>query len=372
MKVLVLNVGSSSVKYDLFEIKGEHEAVAVVRGQKEEVTDFSAALEDLVDEVVCAARLRDRREIAAVGHRVVHGGAALTQPTRVDAGVLARLRETANLAPLHNPPAIDGIEVALGALPDVPHVAVFDTAFHATIPEHARRYAVSAKLYRDHGVRRFGFHGTSHAFVARGAARLLGRRLEELLLVTLHLGNGASAAAIARGRSIDTSMGMTPLEGLVMGTRSGDLDPSVPLVLARAGLDAKAVEHELNKRSGLYGIAGASDMREVLRLAAEGDADAKLAVTMFEYRVKKYIGAYHAILGGLDAVVFTAGIGEHAAEIRAGICRDLGHLGIAVDPHRNAAGEGPRRIDAGGAVAVLVVPTDEEREIARQVAEVVA
>lgn len=335
--ILVLNVGSSSIKADLFSPSGQ----AIWSGRKEEVGDFEAALSALLEEMPAG-------DVTAVGHRVVHGGGDLPSPVAIDDAVVEKLVATVRLAPLHNPPALEGIRIARASLPDVPHYAVFDTAFHRTMPEHARRYAVSPRLHEELGVERFGFHGTSHAFVAKKAAEELGRPLEELRLVTLHLGNGASACAILRGQSIDTSMGMTPLEGLVMGTRSGDLDPSVPLLLAREGWSADEIEKELNARSGLRGVGGASDMRTVLERMEKGDAAARLAVKMFTYRVQKYVGAYHAILGGpLDALVFTGGIGEHAARVREEIVSGLEHLRIG---------------------RILVIPTDEELEIARQLA----
>lgn len=338
--ILVLNVGSSSVKADLFT-SGAEEREPVVRwsGKKEEVGDFEAALRALLQDV-------PRADVGVVGHRVVHGGGSLPSPVEIDDDVVRKLEATVRLAPLHNPPAIVGIRVARAALPSAAHYAVFDTAFHRTMPEHARRYAVSKRLSEELGVERFGFHGTSHAFVAKAAAARLGRPLEELRLITLHLGNGCSACAILHGVSIDTSMGMTPLEGLVMGTRSGDLDPSVPLMLAREGWSLDEIEKELNARSGLKGLTGASDMRELLERVERGDAEAKLAVRAFTYRIQKYVGAYYAALGGpVDALVFTGGIGEHAGAVRAEICAGLSHLRIE---------------------NVLVVPTDEELEIARQ------
>jgi len=334
--ILVLNVGSSSVKADLFSL-GPDGPVVCWSGKKEEVSDFEDAVTALLYDV-------SRGDVQAVGHRIVHGGGQLPSPVKIDDGVVKTLETTVRLAPLHNPPAIKGIRIARAALPSAAHYGVFDTAFHRTMPAHARRYAVSQRLYEEMGVERFGFHGTSHAFVAKAAAAQLGRPLEELRLITLHLGNGSSACAILHGESIDTSMGMTPLEGLVMGTRSGDLDPAVPLMLAREGWSIDEIERELNACSGLKGLAGASDMRELLD---RGDAAAKLALKAFTYRIQKYVGAYYAALGGpVDALVFTGGIGEHATSVRAEICAGLSHL----------------RIDE-----VLVIPTDEELEIARQI-----
>lgn len=373
------------MKYELFEIdpprsllEGEverigqegaprdhHEALGIVFGVLED-QDSPASIADIV----------------AVGHRVVHGGDRFADPVIVDESVLAGIRELALLAPLHTKANLAGIEAARAWLPGVAHVAVFDTAFHRTMPPHAREYALPRELAREHGIRRYGFHGTSHAFVARRAAAMLDRPLSELNLITLHLGNGASVSAIQGGRSIDTSMGMTPLEGLVMGTRCGDVDPAVPMLLGEiTGRTREEVHHLLNFESGLLGLSGQSDMRGVHRLAEEGDPDARLAVEMFCYRAKKYLGAYYAVLGHVDAVVFTAGIGEHDAEIRARICDGLTRLGIEIAEEENvrpqekvvapgASGGEPRpgeRVISppGTEVAVLVIPTDEELEIAR-------
>lgn len=352
--VVVLNIGSSSVKADLFTFEsppGDPSLVASTK--KEEVKDFDAAIATALDELIA-----NRGSIAAVGHRVVHGGEESRSPVAIDEQVLSALSKAIPLAPLHNPSAIRGIAIARRIFPAIPHYAVLDTAFHVTLPEHARRYAVSKRLFEEMGVRRYGFHGTSHAFVARRAAELLQRPLEELRLITLHLGNGASVAAIRGGRSIDTSMGMTPLEGLVMGTRPGDLDPGVPLFLEEAGWARAEIEAELQRRSGLRGLTGTSDMRDVARRAREGDEAARMARTIYAYRIKKYVGAYFAILGGLDAIVFTGGIGENDAELRVAVCDGLEHLGV--------------RADGSGSVAVLVVATDEELEIARQLRDCVS
>lgn len=364
--IIVLNVGSSSVRADLFTVgSAPADPVLCASIKKEEVTDFRTAIEESLDQLVAHGGLSGRERIDAVGHRVVHGGAELPSPVEIDEHVLDKLRATVRLAPLHNPAAIQAIEIARAAFPGIPHLAVFDTAFHATLPDHARRYAVSRRLHEELGVRRYGFHGTSHAFVARRAADILARPLEQLRLITLHLGNGASATAIRGGCSIDTSMGMTPLEGLVMGTRVGDLDPAVPMMLAREGWTTSEMEEELYQRAGLRGLAGDSDMREVSKRAREGAEDARLARAIYAYRIKKYIGAYLAILGGLDAIVFTGGIGENDAELRAMVCDGLQHLGILCDPTKNEGASGAARIESG-AVAILVIPTDEELEIARQ------
>jgi len=287
----------------------------------------------------------------------------------VDDAVLARIRELTPLAPLHNPANIAGIEATRRAFPDVPQVAVFDTAFHQTLPEAAHTYAVPLAWRDEFAVRRYGFHGTSHRYVSRRAAAFLGRPITDTNVIVLHLGNGASAGAIRAGRSVDTSMGLTPLEGLVMGTRSGDLDPAIPEYLQRvAGLDAAAVDAALNRESGLLGLAGSGDLRDVDRKAAAGDPAARLALDVYCHRIRKYVGAYYAVLGRVDAVVFTAGVGENAAQIRALSLAGLERLGIAVDAGRNEAEERGERFvsPADAEVAVLVIPTDEEIEIARQ------
>ena len=321
--------------------------------------DHASAVERVLD------RLRGK-QIGAVGHRVVHGGARFVTPVLVDDAVLAELRELSALAPLHNPPSTAGIEGARRALPDAPQVAVFDTAFHATLPEAAATYAIDRKVAEAYGIRRYGFHGISVQFVAGRAATVLGRPLVELNLVVLHLGNGASATAVAGGRSVETSMGLTPLEGLVMGTRCGDLDPAVTFHLARAGLEMAEIEDLYQHRSGLSGLCGDNDMRQVVARATAGEPAAGLALDVYCHRIRKYVGAYHAVLGRLDAIVFTAGVGEHSAVVRARSLAGLDPFGIAVDPGRNAAGE-PVISPDGARVAVCVVPTDEERAIAEEV-----
>ncbi|MCU0935349.1 MAG: acetate kinase [Gammaproteobacteria bacterium] len=393
MKVLVLNSGSSSVKYRLFDMERREE---VAGGVVERIGEAEGALTDrvrradggfesttrrqpvadhrggfaLIGEALrTGGGLDDPRALFAIGHRVVHGGEAFRAPTRIDAGVLAAIREVAPLAPLHNPANLIGIEAALEAAPGVPQVAVFDTAFHQTMPAHAYRYAVPEDWYVRYRVRRYGFHGTSHAYVSRRAAAHLGRPPEAVNLITLHLGNGASAAAIAGGFCVDTSMGMTPLEGLVMGTRSGDLDPAVAFYLGRvAGLGPAEVEAALNQASGLEGLCGVHDMREVHRAAEAGEARARLALEVFAYRIRKYVGAYTAVLGRVDAVVFTGGIGENDADLRRRVCEGLDGLGIGLDGARNAAatGEVCKVHRQGSRVAVLVVRTNEELEIAEQ------
>ena len=386
--VLVLNAGSSSLKYSLLdgdsgipEATGSVERIGEdsgslthsVEGEKhtEErpVADFEDALRSALGAFDRHGPAIGRVTLAAVGHRVVHGGDRFSGPTVVDDDVLDRIRALVPLAPLHNPANIAGIEVARRRYPDVPQVAVFDTAFHATMPPRAWRYALPRELADRLGIRRYGFHGTSHAYVARRAAEHLGRPAEELDLVTLHLGNGCSAAAVAGGRCIDTSMGLTPLGGLVMGTRSGDLDPGVVVHLHReGGLTVDEIDTLLNKQSGMTGLAGSNDLREVHAAADAGDADAAEALDVFCYRIRCTVGAYTAALGRLDAVVFTAGVGENDADVRARVCGGLAGFGVQLDAARNTArSRETRTVSADGSpVAVLVVPTDEELEIAEQ------
>ena len=392
MKVLVINSGSSSIKYQLFNmddgavlasgaVERIGEAQGLHRHQLHKGTDITASCDPqhIGDHREGLSRigilLRESgaitglSELFAIGHRVVHGGESFREPALINTAVVQQIRDMIPLAPLHNPANLMGIEVALAQAPDVPQVAVFDTAFHQSIPAHAYRYALPDALYTEQRVRRYGFHGTSHAYVAKQAADLLGKPLTSLKLITLHLGNGASAAAIAQGQSVDTSMGMTPLEGLVMGTRCGDLDPAIHFYLARnTGLDFDAIESLLNNESGLKGICGANDMREVHRLADAGDARARLALEIYCYRIKKYIGAYYAVLGGLDAVVFTGGIGENDAWVREHCCTGLEALGIALDPHKNASArrEAFDWHSETSRVSLLVIPTNEELEIALQ------
>ena len=368
--ILVLNSGSSSVKYrtvDHAQGRGERGLVERI-GAAGGPPDHHAAIEEVFDRMP-----RDRSRLRAVGHRVVHGGARFTGPTIIDDEVVRAIRELIPLAPLHNPGSLAGIEAARRALPQVAQVAVFDTAFHADLPDAAATYAIDRDLAATYGIRRYGFHGISHRYVAGRTARLLGRPLDELHLIVLHLGNGASATAIRCGHSIDTSMGFTPLEGLVMGTRCGDLDPAVVTYLQRvAGLSVSAVDDMMQQHSGLAGLCGHNDLRDVLAARALGDRDATLAVEIYCRRIRKYVGAYHALLGRVDAIVFTAGVGEHAPAIRAESLHGLDGWGITVDHRRNAAGADARLISADGApVAVCVVPTDEELAIAEDVAALV-
>jgi acetate kinase len=371
MQILVINCGSSSLKYRVLDMDAERTIAAglVERiGERDAAgaagpTDHRSALLEAI------GRLPDPAAIDAVGHRVVHGGTRFLQPQSMDAAALAELANLDALAPLHNPANRLGMELCRELLPGRPHVAVFDTAFHHTLPAFAHRYAVPADWHA-RGVRRYGFHGTSHRHVSREAARLLGQDPAATNLISLHLGNGASITAIANGRSVDTSMGMTPLEGLVMGTRSGDLDPGALLFMLRQGCDAAALDAALNRCAGLHGLCGANDMRAVHALADGGDAAAELALEVFCYRARKYVGAYCAALGRVDALVFTAGIGEHDAAVRARILAGLDWFGIRLDAGRNAAcSGGPAAIHAPDSrSAVFVIPADEELAIAREVA----
>jgi acetate kinase len=370
--VLVLNSGSSSLKYQLIEPdSGESLADGTVEQIGEPsspVTDHGAALrvafeklcDDGIDLKACG--------LAAVGHRVVHGGAVFYRPTIIDDKVIAQLKQLSMLAPLHNPPALQGIEVARTMLPDVPHVAVFDTAFFHNLPAAAATYAIDRELAEKWQIRRYGFHGTSHRYVSEQAAAFLGRPWEKLNQIVLHLGNGASASAIAGGRPVDTSMGLTPLEGLVMGTRSGDIDPSIVSYLHReAKMSVDDIESMLNQHSGLLGLAGERDFRRLREMIESGDSSAQLAYDVFIHRLRKYVGAYLAILGRTDVVTFTAGVGESAAAVRLDAMNGLQGLGIEIDERRNTQpAKGARRISTdASAIAVLVVPTNEELAIAR-------
>lgn len=405
MKILVINTGSSSIKYRFFDMErqavlasgvaekiGEAEGMLTHKRLGEQGKDVSQTkqgviadhrqgltmiVECLVDKA-CGV-IGHASEIDAVGHRVVHGGETFKSSVIIDAAVVKAVRKNIPLAPLHNPSNLTGIEVAQSMFPHAPQVAVFDTAFHQTIPRKAYLYALPFALYERQGVRRYGFHGTSHAYVADRSARYLGRPLDALNMITVHLGNGASMAAIERGRCVDTSMGMTPLEGLVMGTRSGDVDPALPFFLAdHLHMSLKAIDRLLNQESGLAGLCGTNDMREVMKARAAGDEHAEIALEVYCYRIKKYIGAYYAVLGSLDALVFTGGIGENAADVRALSCRGLERMGIALDAEANRRSpdrtgpEGIREISPpDGAVKVLVVPTNEELRIAQETMRVI-
>lgn len=378
--VLVVNAGSSSLKVKLLphnlsllveRIGGDARLKAgfatATRGDG--ITDHAGAFK------LCLTALAEQvplSSIVAVGHRVVHGGERYTRPTRLTPAVIAEIEALSPLAPLHNPPNLAGIRAAMHLLPEVPQVAVFDTAFHSTVPAYAYLYGLPRQYYTEARMRRYGFHGTSHDYVTRQAERWLRRPRSELRLVSLHLGNGASAAAVQHGRSIDTSMGFTPLEGLLMGTRSGDIDPGLIIHLLRGGMEVDALDELLNKRAGLLGLSGVSnDMRDVRRAAGAGDQAAVEAIAVFCYRIRKVIGAYAAAMGGLDGVIFTAGIGENDPDVRAQALAGLEFLGIALDPDKNARNE--RVISCEDSrVAVLVIPTDEEQMIAEATLEALA
>lgn len=401
MKILVLNSGSSSLKYQLIDseteevlAKGLAERIGVkggggkikqetVSGAKVETEVDMANHEQALDHVF--ALLTDPEkgavtgigEISAVGHRVVHGGEKFVKSIVVDEATVAEIDKVSVLAPLHNPPNLEGIRACMRLMPGVPQVAVFDTAFHATMPDYAYTYALPYKYYTDYGVRRYGFHGTSHRYVTQQALKMLqdmGMQPDSTRIITIHLGNGCSMAAVVGGKVVDTSMGMTPAEGLVMGTRSGDLDPAILLYLAR---ELKAtpddIDNLINKKSGLLGVSGvSSDMRDVEAAAADGNRLAELALEIFCYRIRKYIGAYAAAMGGLDAIVFTGGIGENAYSIRARVCRNLEFLGLELDDDKNRTMRGQADISKGsGRARILLVPTNEERMIARETAQVV-
>ena len=360
--VLVLNYGSSSVKYRLY--RGEQ---AVAGGKLDRPGPPEQTIADLLSTV-------DRTAVGAIGHRVVHGGARFTAATLITDEVVEEIRRLSPLAPLHNPVNLRGIEAARAALPPVPQVAVFDTAFHRTMPPSASTYAIDTRLAERLAIHRYGFHGTSHAYVSRRTAALLGRPLQTVNTITLHLGSGASACAVAGGRSVDTSMGMTPLAGLVMGTRAGDLDPGIVPYLQRiGGLGLDDIDELLNHRSGLAGLCGDGDMRAVLVRRDDGDPAARLAFDVYCGRIRHYIGAYYALLGRVDAIAFAGGVGERAPAVRSAALAGLHRLGIEVDPARNEdAVRGERIISPDGAeVAIWVVPTDEELEIATQTRSVV-
>ena len=395
MIILVINTGSSSIKYELFDMTGpevmasgmaekigEEESLIIhkrnlTNGESTEkrevavIADHHEGMGRIVDLLVDTeyGAVRDKNEIVGVGHRVVHGGEAFHSTTIIDEKVIDAIKKNIPLAPLHNPPNLVGIEVAKSVFPNALQVAVFDTAFHQTIPMSSFLYAIPFDLYEKERVRRYGFHGTSHAYVAERAAEYLGRTLGELNLITIHLGNGASMAAIKNGKCVDTTMGMTPLAGLVMGTRSGDVDPALPFFLAdHMGMSPKEIDALLNKESGLKGICGTNDMREVIEKMHAGDNRAKIALDLYTYRIKKYIGAYFAALEILDAVIFTAGIGENSPYIREMCSRGLGRLGMEIDLERNKlTGSGISEINSQNSqVKILVIPTNEELKIAQE------
>ncbi len=402
MKALVINSGSSSLKYKLIDMAGERvlaEGLIERIGQEESrvrqvhyppgrqaprrsldrrpLADHDRAMALIIEFLVSRPQgvIADPAEIGVIGHRVVHGGEDFRQPVLIDRRVIEVIEANSHLAPLHNPAGLAGIRTALAAFPRVPQVAVFDTAFHQTISPPVFLYALPYAFYREHGIRRYGFHGTSHRFVTHQAAALLGKPVSGVNLITLHLGNGSSVTAVRAGRSVDTSMGLTPLDGVVMGTRCGSIDPSIPaFLLERCGMSLEEMNRALSHQSGLKGICGLSDLRDLHARMDQGDRRARLAWEMLIHSYRRYLGAYLVVLGRVDAVVFTAGIGENDWQVRREVCRDLEGLGIELDQERNqelvggAAGEVSR---SSSPVKVLVVPTDEELEIARQAVSVV-
>ena len=398
MKILVVNCGSSSLKYCLFSMENEK---ILARGNVERIgsdgtfivhqahdrekcktlikaPDHTTAMEIVVNYLVDEEYgvLNDIHEIAAVGHRIVHGGEKFTKATLVTDEVIKEIEKCSDLAPLHNPAHVAGIRACKKLLPDVPMVVEFDTAFHQTIPRHAFLYALPYDLYVRYGIRRYGFHGTSHRYVSQRAAEIYGKPIENLNIITCHLGNGSSVTAIKNGKAIDTSMGLTPLEGLIMGTRSGDIDPTVvTFLMDKEGLSShEVVQGLLNKRSGVLGISGLShDFRDLQEAAQKGSDRAKLALEMFTYRLQKYIGAYATIMGGLDILVFTAGIGENSAEIRKNVCNGLSLLGIILDDELNnsAVGKEMKISSPESKTVVFVIPTNEELVIARDTKKIV-
>ncbi|HUV05882.1 MAG TPA: acetate kinase [Armatimonadota bacterium] len=400
MLILVVNAGSSSLKYQLIDMSNEqvlakgiaerigeqgesltHEATGKQKVKtKAHIPDHQAAMrlvfEALMDPETGA--IRDVSDLSAIGHRVVHGGESFSDSVLIDRKVIDTIERLSELAPLHNPPNLMGIRAAMKLAPQAPQVAVFDTAFHQTIPPYAYVYALPYDLYSKHGIRRYGFHGTSHKYVAHRARRILealGVPRESQRIITCHLGNGVSFTAVKGGKSVDTSMGLTPVEGLVMGTRCGDIDPAIiPFLEKELGYTADDVDDLMNKKSGLLGVSGVSnDMRDVASKAEAGHERSKLALDIFCYRARKYIGAYAAGMGGLDAIVFTAGIGEHSPSVRAGICSGLEFLGVRIDPekNRNCDSEWDISADERG-VRVLVIPTNEELAIARETIRVIS
>src|SRR5690625_4310415 len=387
-QVLVINSGSSSLKYQivhartgvaaasgLIERIGYEQSRITHRNNSDSTTwtidapDHTEAMTHMQDAFASLGPSLTDLDLVAVGHRVVQGGYRFGAPVLINDSVKTIIDELSGLAPLHNPANLDGINAAQVAFPDLPHVAVFDTAFHMTMPTRAATYAVNAEVARQYRVRRYGFHGTSHSYVSKQAAQFLGQADADTNLIVLHSGNGASATAVAGGASVDTSMGLTPLEGLVMGTRTGDIDPAVIMYLARtAGMSLDDIDDLFNRRSGMLGLTGHQDMRDVVAAWRAGNPAAEAGLELYTYRLKKYIGAYFAVLGRVDAVVFTAGIGENSPDIRQLTISGLEHLGLGIDPEKNREDKpGVLDVSADGvSVRTLVVPTNEEWEIARQ------
>jgi acetate kinase len=390
MYILIINAGSSSVKYKLFDMRDESvlaEGIVDRVGMEDSslshkptggeaietdshVPDYNTAMKLITNALIQPEYgvIKSISEISAVGHRVVHGGERITDSVLINSEVKNTIRECFDLAPLHNPPNMMGIEACEHIMPDVPQVAVFDTAFHRTIPQKAYLYAVPYRLYQRYSIRRYGFHGTSHRYVANRASLILDQPLHKLKMITCHLGNGCSVTAVEYGKSVDTSMGFTPLEGLIMGTRSGDIDPALVFYLIdRIGLSASEVNNMLNKESGLLGLSGISrDMRDIEKAASQGNERAIITLKCFSYRIRKYIGAYAASMNGLDALIFTAGIGENSSRIRAMVCEDMDFLGLKLDQQLNSKAKGEAIISHDKSNAkILVIPTDEELVIAR-------
>ena len=398
MKILVINSGSSSLKFQIFAVEGlsvlasglieqigaeeSHARIKYSDGaggkktleKKDVIAEHRQAIKVMAELLRESGAMTDVRELAGIGHRVVHGGEAFHEPILIDDTVISAIEELIPLAPLHNPANLTGIRVAMDHAGDVPQVAVFDTAFHQSIPKYGYLYALPYKLYEKHHVRRYGFHGTSHSFVSKAAARFLDIPYNRFNCIVLHLGNGASACAVENGKSVDTSMGMTPLAGLVMGTRCGDIDPAITFYLERnTGMDVNQIDDMLNHESGLKGLCGSNDMRELLAAKEQGSKEMALAFEIYCYQLKKYIGAYFAALGRIDALIFTGGIGENAAPVREQACQGLAGLGITISREKNKQRkEKIMEIQQDeAAVKVLVVATDEEREIASQVLAVI-
>ena len=400
MKVLVLNAGSSSLKFTLFNMEnGENTVLASGQaerlgldnpkviykrpdGYKSEeipaITNHAEALQVICKKLVEGegAVLKSLSEVSAIGHRVLHGGEEITKPVLIDENAKAIIRKCFPLGPLHNPANLTGIEACEKAFPGTPNVGVFDTEFHQTMPREAYLYAIPMEFYKKHSIRKYGFHGTSHNFVAHAAAEFLGQDYDKTNLITCHLGNGCSMAAVKDGKCIDTTMGLTPLEGLVMGTRSGDLDPAVVINMMHLGMTADEIDKTLNKKSGLLGVAGigSGDMRDVEKAASEGNEDCKLALNMFVRRVAKYIGSYYVLCGRTDAIVFTGGVGEHSSVMRKRIIDAVAALGIKLDEAANKDCFGKKGLisAADSPVKVVVMPTNEELMIALETVKIVS
>ncbi|WP_282580146.1 acetate/propionate family kinase [Natroniella sulfidigena] len=397
MRILVINSGSSSIKYKLFNMKDEQvlakglvERIGISGSSLEQEADTGEVIEletEIADhatgmELVIESLTEPNKgviakvdEITAVGHRVVQGGKSFSESVIVDQDVKDQIKKWSSLAPLHNPPNLMGIEVCEKLMPHAQQVAVFDTAFHQTMPKEAYTYGLPYEYYEKYDLRRYGFHGTSHKFVAQAVAQELGKDLEDLKIITCHLGNGASITAIKNGESYDTSMGLTPLEGLMMGTRCGDLDPAaISFIMEEEDLSPAEIDNLMNQESGLLGLSGvSSDMRDIEEAAEAGNERARLALDVFSYRVKKYIGSYVATMNGVDAVVFTAGVGENGIEMRESICQDLDYLGIKLDPSKNDVRGRLQEISATDSqVKVFVIPTNEELVIARDTEELIS